>query len=479
MTAKSNSAFIPARPRAPDHNPAVFMGVFPSGAAGTEKAGAAQQELRGTDPFVMLYPPGLPPGPKYLMFWTTYIRAAPVSAWGRRLWPPLQSFPPAIAWATSTDGDVWNFGGRSGAGLVLRPPYDSPAPVATGQVPLGDAAGVDTITVMRFANGAPPQVAIPTINRSAPAWIALYSGRPGRQVQYNLTNQNTETGPQAFWKNPAASREILSEIFLAFMNGPAPKNNPGQPAYWTRIGAGGIPIPAANDLVTPATPVLAARQPPPRLTRQDWDDNACLFKFDGGILEPSIIYDGTKFIMFYTWQGNLLHPQAPNGRDVTRSYIGRVESTDLLNWTRIAQGLSLPPPPAGKPTNAVLQGDAGTWDGGNVRQCCVVPGNGGLHMFYQGSPLPGEWLINGRAWKQIGHAFSTDGGRTWIKNPNNPIVRPDYTVDSVGALTGPRKQLRSPSALIDPATGKWNLWYRASEASPGRLTHRIYHTVQP
>jgi len=85
--------------------------------------------------------------------------------------------------------------------------------------------------------------------------------------------------------------------------------------------------------------------------------------------------------------------------------------------------------------------------------------DGSLVMFYQGSNLDQTRTGIGRAW-------STDGGKTWTKDPNNPLI----TGSPAGSWDFNR--VFYPSAVLNP-DGSIYLWYHArsrnSDLTPFKL----------
>jgi hypothetical protein len=69
------------------------------------------------------------------------------------------------------------------------------------------------------------------------------------------------------------------------------------------------------------------------------------------------------------------------------------------------------------PENPIVRpGGPGEWDEWAVMSMSVVRVGGTFHLYYEGG-------ASGVADLQIGHATSTDG-LSWVKNPDNPVLRP-------------------------------------------------------
>jgi len=183
-----------------------------------------------------------------------------------------------------------------------------------------------------------------------------------------------------------------------------------------------------------ATPVIA----PALAWEQPFcEDDACTKRI-GGPLEPSVIFDGSTYRMWYAALGAL--GEVPSFR------VGYATSADGITWERRADPV-------------FTAGPAGTWDEVLVSHTNVVadPG-GGYHLFYFGSSFAdharcdaaGGCLLTPGS---IGHAFSEDGV-SWTRDPANPMITPQgFGAWSVGG----------PSALIED--GVLKLWYFGTPAS--------------
>jgi hypothetical protein len=99
------------------------------------------------------------------------------------------------------------------------------------------------------------------------------------------------------------------------------------------------------------------------------------------------------------------------GTSGTTTFIGRVTSSDGINWgsgtTVFGPGLS---------------GATGYWDSANVGSCWVIKGASGAspyQMWYSGNDVPGDDEVN----VQIGYATSTDG-INWTKGGHSGVTVP-------------------------------------------------------
>jgi len=139
--------------------------------------------------------------------------------------------------------------------------------------------------------------------------------------------------------------------------------------HWTKIGS----VLAPDTTATPGAAV--------------WDSSTVAF--------PCVLYapDGPpeeRFRMWYSGKSGALYDG-----------IGYATSGDGLHWTR-----------AGRVMGA---GGAGEWDAAQVVDPAVIPVDGGYRMYYCGSRDADGYF-------QVGLALSADG-RSWVKYPENPIVK--------------------------------------------------------
>ena len=111
-----------------------------------------------------------------------------------------------------------------------------------------------------------------------------------------------------------------------------------------------------------------------------WDDAA--------ILEPSVLFDGSIYHMWYQGFGG------------SNRRIGYATSPDGVTWTKNG-------------SNPVLGlGSSGSWDDAELRQPFVILDGGLYRMWYTGSNV---------SIQQFGYATSTDGV-SWTKHGGNPIM---------------------------------------------------------
>jgi predicted GH43/DUF377 family glycosyl hydrolase len=152
----------------------------------------------------------------------------------------------------------------------------------------------------------------------------------------------------------------------------------------------------------------------------------------GGVLEPCVLYDAAArlYKMWYVGCGM---------RKGVHSYrVGYATSPNGINsWTRR--------------DNPVLErGPAGAWDELWVSHVNVVADPaGGYHMFYHGTAA--SEYVEGAVMQRgcVGHAYSLDGIR-WLRNPDNPIIRPRVGKFDAWAIT-------SPTAIF--VKGKLRVYY--------------------
>jgi predicted GH43/DUF377 family glycosyl hydrolase len=193
-----------------------------------------------------------------------------------------------------------------------------------------------------------------------------------------------------------------------------------------------IGLATSNDLVT------WTRRSTPVLTHSLWwEKNPTLPNDPQGVLEPSVIWDGTQYVMWYVGLGG----------DATRPHtmrIGRATSTNGTTWSK--KGVCFQPPMI-----------PGQWDGWLYSHVEVVADPiAGYHMFYHGADaleyVEGLDMQKGR----FGHAYSTNG-TTWTKDPNNPILVPleGQTPTAMDAWT-----IAGPSVLMhDTGAVMWYAGY--------------------
>lgn len=116
---------------------------------------------------------------------------------------------------------------------------------------------------------------------------------------------------------------------------------------------------------------------------------------EGGVGHPSVIWDGTQYVMAYRgWAAG-----APD----TTSRIGIATSLDGITWTKHAN-------------NPVLTyGPAGAWDEHGLLAPRMWRDGGTYYMNYSGK------YNDVNKYSSVGHATATDIG-AWTKDANNPLL---------------------------------------------------------
>ena len=153
---------------------------------------------------------------------------------------------------------------------------------------------------------------------------------------------------------------------------------------------------------------------------------------DGVVADPSVLFDGTEYKMWY------------RGGDGLHLRIGLATSPDGITWTKY-------------PGNPVLDlGLAGSWDDYHVKYPSVLFDGIEYKMFNEG--------FDGSAYK-IGLATSQDGV-VWTKHPDNPVLDlgpPGEWDDDEG--------IGVPSVLFDGT--EYKMWYNGSDGSNWRIGYAI------
>jgi hypothetical protein len=159
----------------------------------------------------------------------------------------------------------------------------------------------------------------------------------------------------------------------------------------------------------PTNPVLNLGAP------GSWDDYWVYF--------PAVVYDGVAYHMWYT---------GDDGPPAQNENIGHATSPNGINWTK-------------DPMNPVMMsGTSGSWDGLGVGGGFASIEGSTFHLWYDGG--------DGTAIRS-GHATSTDGGTTWVKDPSNPILN----VGSPSSWDYPRAQVGS--IIYNQHTATYYMFY--------------------
>ncbi|HYI50060.1 MAG TPA: family 43 glycosylhydrolase [Microbacterium sp.] len=146
--------------------------------------------------------------------------------------------------------------------------------------------------------------------------------------------------------------------------------------------------------------------------------------------------DGERYHLYFLYASRALHD--PDARHY-RASIGHAVSTDLVQWSQVADALVRSDAPAFD--------DLATWTGSTVRHP-----DGTWFLFYTGSSLaPG-----GKNVQRIGYATSHDG-ETWTKS-SGPVLEaagPWYETLASGAWHD--EAFRDPWVFADPDGDGWHM----------------------
>ena len=175
-----------------------------------------------------------------------------------------------------------------------------------------------------------------------------------------------------------------------------------------------------------------------------FDASGIVDDFDGySVFSPEVLKIDGEYHMWY----------AGNGGGFAGNQIGYAYSDDGVEWTRYTKpGTDIPEPvlPVGGP---------GAWDEGETVSPSVIRDGDRLYMYYQGSNI--DQTVTG-----IGRAWSDDGGKTWTKDPDNPLLQ------GSGAGAWDFNRLFYPSATVN-SKGELYLWFHArsrnSDLTPFKL----------
>ena len=151
------------------------------------------------------------------------------------------------------------------------------------------------------------------------------------------------------------------------------------------------------------------------------------------VYEPSVVFDGLIFHMWYTSSDDPLLPGP--------IFIHHAISSDGLIWSKDTLN------------NPVLSpGSNGSWDDVWIDSHCIIYVDSIYHMWYAGT-------ANG-TYVRIGHATSSNGV-TWTKDPDNPVL-------NLGALSSwdyPR--VEAPNVVFDG--NMYHMWYSGGNHSDWRI----------
>jgi sucrose-6-phosphate hydrolase SacC (GH32 family) len=167
--------------------------------------------------------------------------------------------------------------------------------------------------------------------------------------------------------------------------------------------------------------------------------------FDGySVLSPEVLKMNSPRGKYHMWY-------AGNGGTISSNQIGVAFSDDGIHWRRYPDDES--------PQPVLPIGAPGQWDEGETVSPSILPIGSVLHMWYQGSNA--DKSITG-----IGHATSTDGGITWVKDPANPLL--------VGAALGDwdAERVFYPTVVQD-AQGRLFMWYHARRRNMDTIPFKL------
>lgn len=150
------------------------------------------------------------------------------------------------------------------------------------------------------------------------------------------------------------------------------------------------------------------------------------------VYEPSVIFHGSIFHMWYTSSDDPLLPGP--------IHIHHAISSDGLTWVKDTLN------------NPVLSpGSNGSWDDLWVDSHCIIFVDSIYHMWYSGA--------NG-TFVRIGHATSADGV-TWTKDVDNPVL----SYGTAGSWDYPR--VEGPNVIYDGSV--YHMWYNGGSHSAWRI----------
>jgi hypothetical protein len=146
-------------------------------------------------------------------------------------------------------------------------------------------------------------------------------------------------------------------------------------------------------------------------------------QWDGGSIGSlAVLYQGG---MFHMWYGAAAAHLAP-------TYVGYATSSDGSSWTKHGPVAGLEP------------GPPGSWDDYGMAPGSVLVEGSDLRMWYMAFE-GGYW---GHPWS-IGHARSTDGGLSWVQEPDAPVLEASEPWEG--------STLYWPTVVLDG--GCYHMWY--------------------
>lgn len=180
----------------------------------------------------------------------------------------------------------------------------------------------------------------------------------------------------------------------------------------------------------------------------------------GIVSDPSILYDGGRYRMWFT---SVVKPYT----DQQQMGIAYAESTDGIVWTPRLDS-------SGSPILLVAPTPGG-WDGGGIETASVVRTPQGKYlMYYSGDKPP----AGTHSWA-IGLATSDDG-ITWTKFGNGPVL------EGRGGWEGPFTDggvmsggVCEPSVIYDAAEGLFKMWFSALGPVNGKSAFRMGYATSP
>lgn len=156
--------------------------------------------------------------------------------------------------------------------------------------------------------------------------------------------------------------------------------------------------------------------------------------------DPDVIEDDGVFRMY-------LSGGDPSRGDEVTVRIYQATSRDGVRW-------NIDPTPVLAPSE-----DPRAWDSARVEGPTVVKVDGVYHMYYAGTDRAGAAV----GIYAIGHATSLDG-RTWVKDPANPVLRGQTTQPGRWGYRG----VGEPEVVVHPTTGHFYLYYTSMRVAHGR-----------